>query len=646
VIDTPSWLALAAIASGVISVGFLWYLWPYRNRLGGRFFIATIGCEAVWALAYGVALLAFDPALRRVFEVPIWAAINFIGVFFLAFALEYTGRSEVLRSKLFAGIVGLQVIHTLVVATNPIHGIAWSGYRIEPVFGAATVTYAHHPWLFVNAAGFILLIAVASILLADTVFSYGPLYRTQAAAIAISPIFPGLPFLLWLAEVGATPPLNLTPLLFPVHLAFDMYAFFSRDMFEMVPAARRIADRAAIDNLGTAVAIVDSGGRIIEHNHEAARVLGLPAGGALGGTLAEHAPDLDPESSGGTVSRTIDGERRQYTVTTSALTDAAGTAVGTTIVLQDVTAERRREQRLAVLNRVLRHNLRNDLNVVQGYLDVATDRVDDADLRRMLGIASRKTEGVIELGEKARSIEQAMGEESGGSTTVAVAELLDDVGGELTADRPGTVGIEVPADLSVRANASVLAAVFRNLIENALEHGSASGRTGSGDGPGRGGGTDVGAAPGDDGVGTESGDVDPGSEPGDADPGAEPGDADPTVTVRLAARDADGVVFEVIDGGPGIPEHEREVLDATEETALEHGSGLGLWIVKWGVVSLGGSVAFDVTDAGTTVRLRLPNTGEADGSESATGTERSDSTAGAEGDPGAATDPPPARDNP
>ena len=549
------WLALASIASGVVSLGFMRYLWPYRNRLGGRFFIATIGCEALWALSYGGALFVFDPALRYAFEVPIWLAINFIGVFFLAFALEYTGRSGLLRSKAMGAVVGLQILHTLVVVTNPIHGIAWTGYRIDPVFGLATVTYAHQPWLFVNAAGFVLMIGVASFLLADTVFSYGRLYRTQAAAIAVSPIFPGLPFLLWLAKVGATPPLNLTPLLFPVHLAFDMYAFFSRDMFEMVPAARRIADRAAIDNLGTAVVIVDTGERIIERNDEAARVLGLPAGTALGGQLSEYAPDVNPTESGGTVTRTVDGQERTYAVTTAPLEAAGGTSVGNSIVFQDITAERRREQRLAVLNRVLRHNLRNDLNVVQGYLDIATDRVDDADLRGMLETATRKTAGVIELGEKARSIENAMGDGAGGTASVAVRPLLRDIRDDLRAGADAEVRIEAPGELSVRTDPSVLAVVLENLVENAVEH------------------TDTDA---------------------------------PVVTVRVGTDEA-GVTIEVEDDGPGVPDHELDVLDATEETALEHGSGLGLWIVKWGVASLGGTVAFDVSDAGTVARVTLPD---------------------------------------
>ena len=564
------WLAIASIASGVVSVGFVWYLWPYRDRLGGRFFIATIACEALWALAYGVALFVFDPVLRYAFEVPIWLAINFIGVFFLAFALEYTGRSELLRSKVMGGIVGLQILHTLVVATNPIHGIAWSGYRIDPVFGLATVTYAHQPWLFVNAAGFIAMIAVASFLLADTVFSYGPLYRTQAAAIAISPIFPGFPFLLWLVEVGATPPLNLTPLLFPIHLAFDMYAFFSRDMFDMVPAARRIADRAAIDTLGTAVAIVDAGGRIIERNDEAARVLGLPAGAALGGQFSTYAPDIDPTASGQTVTRAVEGTERTYAVTTAPLETAGGTVVGNSVVLQDITAERRREQRLAVLNRVLRHNLRNDLNVVQGYLDIATDRVDDPEVRGMLDTAARKTAGVIRLGEKARSIENAMGSDAGGSTTVAVRPLLEEIREDLLAERAAEIRIEVCSDRSIRTDPSVLRVVFENLIENGVEHGSTGNLTES-----------------DDGVAHTGADA-------------------PVVIVRTVDAGDGEVCFEIEDNGPGVPEHELDVLDATEETALEHGSGLGRWSVKWGVTSLGGTTEFDVSDAGTTARVTVP----------------------------------------
>ena len=550
-----SWLAVGSLAAGLISVGFIQFLWSYRRKPGARFFIATIACEALWSFAYGAGLLVFDPALRELFEIPIWFAINFIGVFFLAFALEYTGRASLLRSRLFAGVVSLQTLHTLVVLTNPLHNIAWSGYAVEPIYGAATVVYSHQPWLFINATGYILLIGAASFLLVDTVISYGKLYRLQAAAIAVSPIFPGIPFLLWLVQVPNSPPLNLTPLVFPVHLAFDMYAFFARNMFDMVPAARRVADRAAVDDLGSPVLIVDDGGGLIRVNTTAADALDVDPEAVLGEPLERYLGALDLNADGETVSLRVGGRRREFAASTSGLRDPSDNFVGTTVVLQDITAEREREQRLAVLNRVLRHNLRNDLNVVQGFIDIAQERVDDPELENYLETAETNTRGVIELGEKARDIERIVGSEEREPSELRLLDGLTGIREELLADHPDAeISLDVPPDLTIVADELLVGRVLRNLLENAVIHG--------------GGEVHVGA--------------------------------------QLSERRGDPmVVLTLADEGTGIPEHELGVLDAREETALEHGSGLGLWLVKWGVGSLGGTVSFE-TDDGTTVTLELP----------------------------------------
>jgi PAS domain S-box-containing protein len=562
VVGQIPWVAAAGIGSGVASVAFLRFLWPYREEPGARFFMATIACEALWAFSYGTALLVFDPALRWLFEVPIWLGIDFIGVFFLAFALEYTGRSGLLRSKWMGGLVGLQTLHTLTVATNPLHHLAWSNYHVEPVLGAATVAYTHEPWLFLNVTGVILTVAAGSFLLTDTFFSYGPLYRTQAAAVALSPVLPGLAFVLWLLQVGPAWQLNLTALVFPIHLAFDAYAFFSRDMFELTPAVRRAGERAAIDDLGTAVLIVDDGDRIVDLNGEARRVLGVEREPALGRPLAATLGGIDSAAGEESVSIAVDGAQREYAVTTSPIEDDGGSRVGATIVLQDVTAERRREQRLAVLNRVLRHNLRNDLNVVEGYLDVLGARVEDEELAALNATAAAKTRDVIDLAEKARDVERAVSGERDGSERVEVATVLDDVRAELVGEYDGAVRIDVPEDVTLAGDPALVDRVFRNLVENGLEHGGET----------------------------------------------------PVVTVTLAGVDGDTgrARFEVSDDGPGIPDHELAVIETGEETALEHGSGLGLWLVAWGVASLGGEVCFETDADGTTVVLELPAATETD----------------------------------
>jgi signal transduction histidine kinase len=87
-------------------------------------------------------------------------------------------------------------------------------------------------------------------------------------------------------------------------------------------------------------------------------------------------------------------------------------------------------------------------------------------------------------------------------------------------------------------------------------------------------------------------------------------------TVAVSARvDREGslgdhgeVVVDVTDNGPGIPMVEEALLtDELEETPVEHGSGLGVWLVNWLVHRLGGTVeAHSGIERGTTVTVRVP----------------------------------------
>jgi K+-sensing histidine kinase KdpD len=84
----------------------------------------------------------------------------------------------------------------------------------------------------------------------------------------------------------------------------------------------------------------------------------------------------------------------------------------------------------------------------------------------------------------------------------------------------------------------------------------------------------------------------------------------PDETPRVAVWggvEADEVVVHVADEGPGIHPQEIEAVRADVETPLHHGSGLGLWLVTWGVHQLGGEVSFDErATGGTVVTLRVP----------------------------------------
>ncbi|QAU14235.1 PAS domain S-box protein [Halorubrum sp. BOL3-1] len=252
-----------------------------------------------------------------------------------------------------------------------------------------------------------------------------------------------------------------------------------------------------------------------------------------------------------------DGSWRRFETVIERLFEDAGEVV---ITATDVTEARRYEQRLQVLNRVLRHDLKNDTNVIGGYADLLRDHVDEEG-DPYLDIIDRKVETLTHLSDQAREIDVALHSDASRSD-IDLAPLVDRLCGSLDSSFPdSTVTVTVPESAVVAAD-ELLESAIRNVLENAVVHND--------------------------------------------------GD-DPHVEATVAA-DGDRFRVDVADDGPGIPPVERTVFTETRETALEHASGLGLWLVHWIVTESGGELEIDSREpTGTVVRMWLPQA--TDGSE-------------------------------
>ena len=558
---TVPWPALGSILSGIGTVLLSRYLWRHRGTPGANWFLVALGTQALWCFAYGFGLFVFDPTLRWVLEVLTWLGIVWIGVPFLAFSLEYTGRGSLVRTPWFGVLVLVPVTTTLLVVTNPLHEIVWQDFRIDPVYGTATVSYDPNAWAFFAIMIGMIFAAAGTLLLFDTVASYGPLYRTEALAVGLSTLPPGVALLVWLFGLGPVPQLNLSAVMFLPHVALDAYAFVGGGMFTYSPTVHRTADQSAIEDLENPFLVVDTDERIVDCNAAAESLFDIATPEVLGEPLADATGLTIDRSTEQGFTHTTRDERREFAVSTSTLQNDSGRMVGHTVILQDITDRQRREQRLEILNRVLRHNLRNDLTAVRGYIGLAAERAADDEVTAMLDEASDEVDDVLELSEKARDFERAIESASGPTASLSVRDALESIGTELESELGGHVDVAVPAALTVRTNPVLFELVFENLVGNGLDHSA----------------------------------------------------VDPCVTVDLNRTTVDGTaVFTVSDTGPGIPDHELAVLERGEETPLEHGSGLGLWIVSWSLTALGGSLSFETDDSGTTVTVRLPGVVESE----------------------------------
>ena len=249
---------------------------------------------------------------------------------------------------------------------------------------------------------------------------------------------------------------------------------------------------------------------------------------------------------------TSGGDRIPYEFNGSQLTDGDGEVVGLTGIGRDVSEKELRKQRLAVLSRVLRHNVRNRMTVVDGNADYVAEFVDDPDLRDRLDTISEAAMDLVELSDHARDAEAMMRDRQRRRGEVDLGAVA-----ATAIDQTAPDGADVRTDIDdgVRALAveSVETAV-RELVDNALEH-----------------------VP------------------------------DPTVRVTVTARDGQPTVT-VADDGPGIPDHERHALTSESETDLDHSTGIGLWLVNWLTAASGGSVVYDTDPdlGGAAVTLRFP----------------------------------------
>jgi signal transduction histidine kinase len=564
-VTAQGWPAIGSFAAVAGTLVLARYVVGYRDRPGATWFLAVLLAQSVWCGAYGAALLTADPALRVALEQLVWTGTVWTGLAFLAFALEYTGRGDVLSGPAFGTVTALGIVATALVVTNPFHGVMWTGFRLDPVFGVATATYVLEPAAYLTIGGATLAVTVGVVLLVDTFLNYGPLYRRETAAVAVSALPPGFALLAWAGGVGPVPQLNLAPIMFVPHVALDAYAFGRAEMFERDPTTVRAAERTAIDDLADPILVVDRERRVVRYNAAARSAfvdgagvapLDTPLDDLLGvGVDADGDPDPD------TIESTVDGERRTYAVSASALRDPGDTPVGWTVVCSDVTERERRRQQLDVLNRVLRHNLRNDAGVVNGYAELLVDRLDDGATRDMADAIERRSAALATLGDRARTVERLIDGER--SRDVDVTACLDAVVADAGETHPDAdVVLDARAAITATLSRGALVAAVENLLDNALRH--------------------------HDGEGCER--------------------ADGGAWARVVVDRTDGTLFvRVLDDGPGIPDAELEAVEAGEETDLSHGSGLGLWIVHWAAGALGTDPTYaDRERRGTVATLRIP----------------------------------------
>lgn len=226
-------------------------------------------------------------------------------------------------------------------------------------------------------------------------------------------------------------------------------------------------------------------------------------------------------------------------------------------ISRDVSERQQRKRRIEVLNRVLRHNLRNELNAIMNLADSLTLDSDDPSVVEQRARKIKEIgDGLAAMSDRLRKLAATTDHQSADDTWVDAVAIVERAVTSVSVSYPDAeITTDVPDCLPV-VGTGVLETAVVELLENAIEH-------------------------------------------NDRDP--------PHVEITVTESDRDGWVDLIVaDDGPGIPDDERRAVTSDEITPLEHGSGLGLWTVVWIVESFHGDVDIREREPrGTAVVARL-----------------------------------------
>ena len=237
-----------------------------------------------------------------------------------------------------------------------------------------------------------------------------------------------------------------------------------------------------------------------------------------------------------------------------------GAAVGVVLGLRSAATGRQSRRlsgqadRLTLLNRILRHEVLNRVNVIRGYSSLDSESIS----RSRLDTIERSAEDIEAAIEEVGVLTRTSGPETTVERVDLVATIRQEIDRVKEAHPDARFEVDLPADATVRAVGTVGFALG-HLVENAVVHND---------------------------------------------------DERPVVAVSVSL-DGDAVRVRVTDDGPGLPPEQRRMLESgTLPEFDDPRAGFGLTIARMLVEQSNGTIEAVETESGTELSVTFGRAGE------------------------------------
>lgn len=533
---------------GVIpSIANIYLLWDDRHKPGVIWFILSMGTGGAWAFLFATFTLLADPHVTLVLANFFWTMVPTAAVSLFLLAYEFVFKQTASRRAILAVFAPVLVLFGL-SWFNPWNLLFTSEYHV------GSAGFLHFPTFggpvkiaITKVYGYLMVFLGAGMFVGDVLRTTG-IHRRQTIYLLV--IFSML-VLSTIVKVAGLVPIYFDPtsVLYSLSGVLFAYSIYKHGLLKYIPMAREQTFQQVTD----AILVIDSDEIVVDINNSASRLFGRQIIGQQIRTVLSEYSSTDKDGTTQTITLQRKETQRFFSIQTSTIPYGRGLA-GTIVVLSEITELKKRENELAllkqILTRVFRHNIRNDLNVIAGYAAIIEDNSDGDVAKRAADIQNTATK-IVSQAEKVRAVEDVFAHDE--RVPWPLRDEIEEVLESYRSDHGVTIRSDID-DVAVNVHPRFDLAI-QELIDNALIHHT----------------------------------------------GAEA----PEIDIYTELTDTE-VFLVVEDNGPGLPIEEIDVLKAEEETALEHGSGIGLWLVHWITVRSNGTLVAGVTETGTRIRICLP----------------------------------------
>jgi signal transduction histidine kinase len=549
-------LAMQAMLVVAIGVGVSGGLLAWRERPEpGALPLALLLAGQCWWSAVVFFQTTATGLTQKIFWVDVsWPGVTILPVAWLFFCLSYTGYSRYLRFRYVVLASVIPALTILLGLTNDVHNLVYTSSELIDHGEYATLNRTPGPWFWVIGGYTYLLGLLGAIPLVRFVTSDVDTFRGQSGALLVGLLVPWLTNVLHVAGQLPTGGVDPTPVAFSVSALAFLGALTRFQLLSTSPAPIRPARQSVLQRMEEGIIILDRRNNIVDLNDRAAAALEAVSTNPLGSPVETVIPQFEAvagdqsQSGQGVISPGDDGQT--YDISVSEVTDVHGRTAGQIISLHDISEYLRQQQRLEVLNRVFRHNIRTHIQVIVSQVDYLATHNSE----QRANTAQENALEIEKLSDKIRAILDVFERGRNGPDPVRLDTIVYQCVDATETNYPGVTvhKSSVPDTIQVH---SIMNEVLVNVIENAAKHNT---------------------------------------------------NPDPEVWISVETTDG-RVQITVADNGPGIHDEEIAILREGTETPLNHGTGLGLALVVWGTELIGGSVDFEDNEpTGTVVTVEVP----------------------------------------